>query len=103
MPSPPPLPPSPMIDVDDGGPEPGDDLEVVGDGLGLAPFLGADARIRPGGVDEGDDGKAVLLGQAHEAQGLAVALGVGLAEVPLDAGPGRAPFWWPMRATVRPL
>ena len=78
----------PDDDVDDGGAEPGDDLEVVGDGLGLAPFLGADPGIGPRRVDEGDDRETVLFGHLHDAQGLAVALGVGLAEVPFDAGPG---------------
>ncbi len=55
--------------------------QVVGDGLGLAPLLGADAGVGAGRVDEGDDRPPELLGLAHEAERLAVALGVGHAEV----------------------
>jgi hypothetical protein len=55
--------------------------QVAGDGLGLAAFLGAQAGPGTRRVYEGEDGDAELLGQLHEAEGLAVALGVGHAEV----------------------
>ena len=49
--------------------------------LALAALLGPDAAVGAGGVHEADHGPAELLGLAHEAQGLAVALGVRHAEV----------------------
>ena len=44
-------------------------------------LLGADARIRARGVDEGDEGKPKLLGHAHESKRLSVALGMRAAEI----------------------
>ena len=54
---------------------------ALGDHLGLAAFLGADAGISAGGVDEADHRQAVLRRQPHLAHRLAVALGMGAAEV----------------------
>ena len=55
--------------------------EVAGDGFGLAALLGVDAGIGAGGVEEGDDRAAELAGDLHGAEGLAIALGLGHAEV----------------------
>jgi hypothetical protein len=57
---------------------------LYGDGLGLAAFLGADAGVGAGRVDQRDDGQAELLGQLHLRHRLAVALRVGAAEVAGD-------------------
>ncbi|CUJ22821.1 Uncharacterised protein [Achromobacter sp. 2789STDY5608633] len=59
----------------------GHGVQVVADGFGLAALLGADAGIGARGVDEGEHGNAELLGQAHQAQGLAVAFRTRHAEV----------------------
>ena len=58
--------------------------QVAGDRLGLPALFGADAGVGAGRVDQGDDRQAELLGQLHAAQGFAIALGVGQAEVALD-------------------
>ncbi len=58
--------------------------QVPGDRLRLTPLLGADARVRAGRVDEGEDRLAELLGELHEPERLAVPLGVGHAEVARD-------------------
>ena len=46
----------------------------------------------PGGVDDGDHGQAELAGEFHQAQRLAVTLGVGAAEVAHDVLLGVAPL-----------
>ena len=56
------------------------------------PFLGGDAGIGAGGVNEGDDGEAELVGEAHQAKGLAVAFGMGGAEIAEDVFLGIAAF-----------
>ena len=58
------------------------------DGLGLAALLGADAGIGAGRVDQRDDGHVELVGHLHQAHGLAIALGLGHAEVVADAALG---------------
>ena len=58
--------------------------QVAADGLGLAALLGVDAGIGAGRVDEGEHRQAELLGELHQAQRLAVALGLGHAEVARD-------------------
>ncbi len=55
-------------------------------------LLGAEAGVGAGGVDEGEDGQAEFLGELHEAEGLAVALGLGHAEVAGDLFLGVAAF-----------
>ena len=67
-------------DDDDGRLEDGHVGEVLGNGLGLAASLGVKAGEGARGVDERDDGQVELLGQAHDAHGLAVTIGVGHAE-----------------------
>ena len=62
--------------------QPGHHLEVLGDRLGLAALLGADAGVRARGVDEGEDGAVEAGGQLHQPARLAVALGARHAEVP---------------------
>ena len=84
MASAPPLPPSPMTTATIGVAQAGHHAEVARDGLGLAALLGADARVGARRVDEGDDRLAELLGQLHQPQRLAVALGVRHAEVARD-------------------
>jgi len=39
--------------------------QIEGDGFRLTPLFRADPRIRPGGVDERENGTAVFLGQPH--------------------------------------
>src|SRR6185436_21175030 len=58
--------------------------QVSADGLGLAALLGVDAGISAGGVDEGEYRQAELFGELHHAQRLAVALGLGHAEIARD-------------------
>ena len=59
--------------------------QVVGDGFSLSALLGAQAGIRADDVDQRDHRTVPLLGELHEAQRLAVALRIGLAEVAIDA------------------
>ena len=66
--------------------------QVDGDGLGDVAFLGADAGVGPGRVDQGDDRQVELVGQAHQAQRLAVAFGVGGAKVAANVLLGVAAF-----------
>ncbi|OPZ11974.1 MAG: hypothetical protein BWZ07_01633 [Alphaproteobacteria bacterium ADurb.BinA280] len=69
--------------------------QIAGDGFGLAAFFRADAGIRAGGVDEGQQRQTEALGQLHDAQGFAVALRAWHAEVALDLGLGIATFLMP--------
>ena len=66
--------------------------QVAGDGFGLAAFLGADAWIGAGRVDEGQDRQMEAFGHLHQAQGLPVALGSRHAEVAADLALGVAAF-----------
>ena len=65
---------------------------VARDGFGLAALFRAKAGIGAGQIDEADDGAAELLGNFHAAQRLAIAFGMGHAEVALDAFLGGAAF-----------
>ena len=58
--------------------------QVHGDRFGDVALLGADAGIGAGGVDERDEGQAEFFRQPHEAQRLAIAFGIGAAEVAFD-------------------
>src|SRR5690606_4623498 len=58
--------------------------------LGLAAFLGPDAGVGAHGVDEGEQRQPEALGQLHQPQRLAVALGARHAEVALELGLGVA-------------
>ena len=60
-------------------------LRGAGDGLGLAALFRADARIGPGGVDEGQHRQLEALGHVHQAHRLAVAFRPRHAEVARDA------------------
>ena len=55
--------------------------QVEGDGLGDMSFLGAHARVGPRSVDERDKGEPEFFAHTHEAKRLAIAFGVGAAEV----------------------
>jgi len=77
-------------DGDGGHAEAGHLEKIAGDGFGLAALFGTEAGIGAGQIDEADDGAAELLGDFHAAESLAIALGVGHAEVALDALPGAA-------------
>ncbi len=70
---------------DGGDAEAGHFEEVAGDGFGLAALFGTEAGVGSGAVDEGEDGAVELLGDLHGAEGLAVAFGVGRAELAGDA------------------
>ena len=67
----------------------------AGDPAALAVLLRDDARVGAGGVDERDDGEPVAVGELHHAHRLAVALGVGHAEVPVRALADVAPLLVP--------
>ena len=71
-------------DGDGGDLEQGHLAKIDGNGLGDVAGLGLDAGVGAGGVDEGKDGQAELLGEFHQAEGLAVALGLGHAEIADD-------------------
>jgi hypothetical protein len=71
-------------DADDRRAQPAHFHEVASNAFGLPALLGADAGVGAGGVDQCDHRQAELFGQLHAAQGLAVALGMGQAEVALD-------------------
>ena len=54
--------------------------QVLGNGLPLAPFFRPDAAVGPGGVHEAEDRPVEFLRLLHQAQGLAVAFGMGCPE-----------------------
>src|SRR5690606_27759468 len=64
--------------------------QVARDRLGLAALLRADARVRPGGVDEGQQRQPEALGHLHQPQRLAVTLRARHAEVAAHLGLGVA-------------
>src|SRR3546814_1207566 len=64
--------------------------QVARDRFGLAAFLGADARVRAGGVDERQQRQFEALGHLHQPQRLAVALRARHAEVAAHLGLGVA-------------
>ena len=72
--------------------------QVVGDGLGDAALLRLDARVGRRRVHEDDDRPPELLGEAHHADRLAVALRAGVAEVAVDLLLGVAPLLVPHHA-----
>ena len=71
---------------------PGQDEQGAGDGLALSPFFGLLARRRALGIDQRDQRKAQLLGEPHNARGLAVPLRMRAAEISLDVLPRVAPL-----------
>ena len=84
----PPEPPSPMMTETSGHADLQALLGRAGDRLGLAALLGALAGVGAGGVDEGDDRHREAVGEVHQPDRLAVALGAGHAEVAGDARAG---------------
>src|SRR6185369_12367900 len=78
--------------ADDGHFERGHLEQVAGNGLALATLLAADARIRAGSIDEGDDGQAETLGCLHEPQCLAIALRLWHAVIAAHSLLGITPF-----------
>ena len=56
-------------------------VEVVADRLGLAALFGIDSGVRTGRIDERKQRQTKLLGKLHQAQCLAIALGLAHAEV----------------------
>jgi len=62
--------------------QPAHHLEVHRDGLGLPTLLGADARVSPRRVDEGEHRTAEAVRELHQPARLPVALGAGHPEVP---------------------
>jgi len=59
--------------------------DVAPNGFGLPSFFGVDARISPRRIHEGEHRQLEFLGRLHQAQGLAIALGLAHAEVPHGA------------------
>ena len=59
--------------------------QTFGDGLALAALLRADVAARAGCVDKADDRAVEFFGLPHQAQRLAIALGLRRAEAALDA------------------
>ena len=53
-----------------------------------AAFLGADAGIGAGGIDDRQHGNAEAIGHLHQPDGLAIAFGARHAEIMLDAAVG---------------
>src|SRR5262245_10723665 len=70
----------------------GHGIEVAADRFRLAALLGPDARIRARRVHEREYRHAELLGELHQPQGLAVALGLGHAEIAENLLLGVAPL-----------
>ncbi len=66
--------------------------EVDGDGFTLALFFGLNAGVSTGGIDKGEDGHLEAAGVLHEAQGFAIATGIGHAKVAGDVIFGIAPL-----------
>ena len=81
IPSAPPEPPSPMTTQTIGRADLAHGHQVLGDDRGLASLFGGDSRIGPGRVDERDDRQAELARELHLLQRLAIAFGMGAAEV----------------------
>ena len=67
-------------DTHDRYPQPRHFEKIDGDRLGDSAFLGADAGIRPGRIDQAYNRHAELFGELHLGQGLAIPLGVGHSE-----------------------
>ncbi len=82
-------------DADDRRVQPAHLEQIPRNRLGLAPLLGADARVGAFRVDQRHDRKAELLGEAHLRKRLAVALRMGAAEVAADLLRGGAPAAMP--------
>ena len=66
--------------------------QVNGDGLGDVAFLCGDAGVGASGVDQANDRQLEPVSHAHDAQGLAVAFGMGATKVALDVFLGVAAF-----------
>ncbi len=81
MASAPPEPPSPVMVTTMGTGQARHLAQISRDGFGLAALFRVDSRIRAGRVNEGEDRPAKLRGELHDAQRLAVALGLGLSEI----------------------
>ena len=84
MASAPPLPPSPVMAAMNGTLQPRHLAQVVGDGFRLSALLRTQSGIGADHVDQRDDRTVPLLGELHEAQRLAVALRIGLAEIAIN-------------------
>jgi len=65
---------------------------IAPNGLGLAALFGVDAGVCARRVHKGEHGQLEFLSQLHQAQGLAVTLGLGHAEVAQPALFGVAAF-----------
>ena len=68
-------------DCNDRDRETGHLAQISGDGFSLAAFFGIDTGVCAGRIHQGDDGAVELGGQLHDADGFAVALWFGHAEV----------------------
>lgn len=79
-------------DGDDGDTKVKHFANIDGNGLGHVPFFTGDTGEGSRSVNEGDDGQAKAVGQAHESQGLTIAFGVRTAEVSQKIFFGVAPF-----------
>ena len=67
-------------------------LGRAGDRLGLAALLGLDPGKGAGRVDQGHHRQAEPVGQLHQPDRLAIALGLGHAEIVLEPGGGVVAF-----------
>ena len=68
-------------DGDDGDAKIKHFTNIDGDGFGDVAFFTGNAGEGAGSVDEGDDGETEAIGQAHEAKGFSISLGVSAAEI----------------------
>ena len=84
----PPDPPSPMMQCDQRHADLQTGFDRAGNRLGLSARFGFHAGKSAGGIDQSDDRQAETVGQMHQTLRLAVAFGLGHAEIMLDAAFG---------------
>ena len=80
--------PSPVMIATLGTPKRQAGVGRARDGFGLSAFLGADAGIGAGGIDDRQHGNAESIRHLHQPDRLAIALRPRHAEIMLDAGVG---------------
>ncbi len=59
--------------------------QVVCDSFGLSPLFRSQAGISAGNIDQGNDRPAPLFSKTHNAEGFAIAFGIRLSEIAIDA------------------
>src|SRR5690606_990658 len=59
----------------------GHGVQIMANGFGLPTLFGTDARVGARRIDEGKNGQLEFFGQAHQAQGFAIAFRTWHAEI----------------------